>query len=80
MPNLLASLSSAGNALDVFQQALTVIQNNVNNSSTPGYASQTLNITAQPFDVASGAAGGIAAAVPQPGLGQAVARSSLGAI
>jgi flagellar hook-associated protein 1 FlgK len=61
MPNLLASLSSAGNALDVFQQALTVIQNNVNNSSTPGYATQTLNLEAQPLVVTGGMTGGVAA-------------------
>ncbi len=61
MSSLLAALGSSGSALDVLQQALGVIQNNVDNSSTPGYASQQLNITAQPMDVASGAAGGIAA-------------------
>lgn len=61
MSSLFAALGSSGNALDVLQQALGVIQNNVENSSTPGYASQQLNITAQPLDVASGAAGGIAA-------------------
>lgn len=61
MANLIAALGTAGNALDVLQQALGVVQTNVDNSSTPGYASQQLNITAQPFDVATGAAGGIAA-------------------
>ena len=61
MSNILASLSSAGNALDVFQQALNVIQNNVNNSSTPGYATQTLNLTAQPLVVTGGLTGGVAA-------------------
>jgi flagellar hook-associated protein 1 FlgK len=62
MGNLLASLSSAGNALDVFQQALTVIQNNVNNASTPGYATQTLNLEAQPLVVTGGLTGGVASA------------------
>lgn len=61
MPNLLASLSSSGNALDVFQQALNIIQNNVNNSSTPGYATQTLNLVAQPLVVTGGLTGGVAA-------------------
>src|SRR5580700_7181621 len=60
MSNLFATMGSAANALDVLQQALGVIQNNVSNASTPGYASQQLNIVAQPFDVASGAAGGVA--------------------
>jgi flagellar hook-associated protein 1 FlgK len=61
MPNILASLSSAGNALDVFEQALTVVQNNVDNSSTPGYATQTLNLEAQPLVTTGGLTGGVAA-------------------
>jgi len=59
--NLIAAMGNSGNTLDVLQQALAVIQNNVSNASTPGYAAQQLNITAQPFDTATGAAGGIAA-------------------
>jgi flagellar hook-associated protein 1 FlgK len=62
MSSLLAMLGASGNALDVFQQALNVVQNNVNNSSTPGYASQSLNLEALPLDVAGGLAGGVAAA------------------
>ncbi len=61
MGNILASLSNAGNALNVFQQALSVIQNNVNNSSTPGYAAQSLNIEAQPLVVTGGLTGGVSA-------------------
>ena len=60
MPNLLASLSSAGNALDVFQQALSVIQSNIDNSSTAGYATQTLNIEAEPLAITEGLTGGVA--------------------
>ncbi|HEY4085589.1 MAG TPA: flagellar hook-associated protein FlgK [Bryobacteraceae bacterium] len=59
--SLTAALNNSANSLTVLQQALDVIQNNVSNSSTPGYATQKLNIRAQPFDVTSGAAGGIAA-------------------
>ncbi len=59
MSSILASLGSSANALDVLQQALGVVQNNVDNSSTPGYAAQQLNIEAMPFDVATGAAGGV---------------------
>jgi flagellar hook-associated protein 1 len=61
MSNLLASLSTSGNALNIFQQALDVVQNNVSNASTPGYAKQQINLTAMPFDVAGGLAGGVAA-------------------
>jgi len=60
MSNILASLSSAGNALDIFQQALNVISNNVNNSATPGYATQSLNLVAQPLVVTGGLTGGVA--------------------
>jgi flagellar hook-associated protein 1 FlgK len=48
--------------LDVYQQALSVVQNNVNNSSTPGYAAQSLNLEAMPLDVATGLAGGVTSA------------------
>jgi flagellar hook-associated protein 1 FlgK len=61
MSSLIASMATAGNALDVYQQALTVVQNNITNSSTPGYATQTLNLVAQALDVAGGLAGGVAA-------------------
>ena len=60
MGGLLSALGNTGSALNVIEQALSVIQNNVSNSSTPGYASQAPNLTAQPFDVATGAAGGVA--------------------
>src|SRR5579863_7296287 len=62
MSNLLAMFGTSGNALDVFQQALNVVQNNVNNSSTPGYAKQSLNLEAMPLDVTAGLAGGVASA------------------
>jgi len=55
-------LDSAGNALDVYQQALSVVQNNINNASTPGYATQSLNLEAQPLDVADGLIGGVTTA------------------
>jgi len=55
-------MASAGNALSVFEQALSVIQNNVDNASTPGYARQQLNLEALPLDVASGLVGGVTSA------------------
>lgn len=61
MSNILASMQAAGNALDVFQQALGTTSNNINNASTPGYASQTLNLQAMPFDITAGLTGGVAA-------------------
>jgi flagellar hook-associated protein 1 FlgK len=61
MATLLASLGAAGQALRVYQQALDVVQNNITNSNTPGFAKQSLNLVAQPFDTAGGLAGGVAA-------------------
>lgn len=59
MSNLLASFGVAGNALDVYQQALSVIQNNVTNASTPGYARQQLALVAQPMNIRDGLIGGV---------------------
>src|ERR1044071_545984 len=61
MSNLLASLGNAGNALGVYQQGLDLIQNNITNAGTAGYAKQTLDLKARPFDLAQGLAGGVAA-------------------
>ena len=60
MSSLLTALGTAGNSLDVIQQALDVVQNNVTNSSTPGFAARQVNFEAQPFDTVSGASGGVA--------------------
>jgi flagellar hook-associated protein 1 FlgK len=59
--SLFASLSTASNALDVLQQAIGVVQNNVSNSSTPGYVTQTQNMTARAFDAAGNLWGGVQA-------------------
>jgi flagellar hook-associated protein 1 len=61
MSSLLSSLSMAGNALDLYQQALNVVQNNITNANTAGYASQSLNLEARPLDITSGLVGGVAA-------------------
>jgi flagellar hook-associated protein 1 FlgK len=59
MSNLIASMGNAASSLNVLQQALAVVQNNVSNASTPGYAAQTLDIGAAPVDVAAGETGGL---------------------
>src|SRR5579862_1554671 len=61
MSGLFSALSSSANALQAFQRALTVVQNNVVNSSTPGYAAQSLNLDAQPFQPGAGLPGGVSA-------------------
>src|SRR5258707_1222572 len=60
MSSLLASLASSGDSLEVYQRALGVIQNNIDNASTPGYAKQRLTLVAQPLDIVGGLAGGVA--------------------
>ena len=59
--SLLSSLLSSAGALSVYDRAVTVVQNNVANVSTPGYASQSLRLNALPFDPGAGLLGGLRA-------------------
>ena len=59
MGSLTASLLGASSALDAFQYALNVSQNNIDNSSTAGYANQEAVLQADPFDPAGGLLGGV---------------------
>ncbi len=52
---------SAG-ALDAYSQSLDVVQNNVSNANTPGYAAQTQSLVPEAFDPSAGLDGGV-----QPG-------------
>jgi flagellar hook-associated protein 1 FlgK len=61
MSNLLASLVSSAGALQAYAQVLETSQNNVSNASTPGYAKQSVNLYALPFDPEAGITGGVAA-------------------
>jgi flagellar hook-associated protein 1 len=61
MGTVFSALGTAGNALDVLQQAIGVVQNNVANASTPGYVTQTLNLVARPFDASQHVWGGVIA-------------------
>jgi flagellar hook-associated protein 1 FlgK len=61
MGSLLVSLLNTANALKVFEQSLTVTQNNVTNADTPGYVKQTLSLVALPFDVSVHEPGGVSA-------------------
>jgi flagellar hook-associated protein 1 FlgK len=47
MSTLFSALGTAGNALDVLEQAIGVVQGNVSNASTPGYVTQSLDIHTQ---------------------------------
>jgi flagellar hook-associated protein 1 FlgK len=59
MGTLFGALNSSLSALEAFQKALNVAQNNVSNASTPGYASQTATFQAQSFNPAGGLEGGV---------------------
>lgn len=59
MSSMSATLFGASSALDAFQYALTVTQNNIDNVSTPGYAKQTVDLQADAFDPAHGLGGGV---------------------
>jgi flagellar hook-associated protein 1 len=61
MSNLLASLVSSAGTLQAYGQVLETTQNNVANVSTPGYAKQSLDLYALPFDPAGGVTGGVRA-------------------
>jgi flagellar hook-associated protein 1 FlgK len=61
MSNLIASMMSAAGALNAYGQVLDVVQNNVANASTPGYANQTEPLYAMPFDPSQGLSGGVIA-------------------
>ena len=59
MVSLTSSLYSAGQSLEAFEQALDVSENNISNSSTPGYARQVASLQALPFDLATSEPGGV---------------------
>jgi flagellar hook-associated protein 1 len=60
MSNIMAGLIESANALNAFDQVLQVTQNNVANASTPGFAKQSLQLLAEPFQP-PGLLGGVAA-------------------
>lgn len=59
MSGLFGALSVSANALQMFDKALSNVQNNVNNASTPGFAKQRVTTVALPFAPNQGLPGGI---------------------
>ncbi len=59
MGNLLTSLLNSAQAMKVSEQALSVIENNVVNANTPGYAKQAMSFESLPFDLSVGLPGGV---------------------
>lgn len=62
MSSLFAALSTASSSMDVLEQAMGVVQNNVTNASTPGYASQSLNFQGRLFNPGDNLWGGLSSA------------------
>src|SRR4051812_23589998 len=59
MSNLLTSLSSAAGAMNTYEKALEVVQNDTVNVNTPGYVRQSVNFTARPFNLNGAQSGGV---------------------
>jgi flagellar hook-associated protein 1 len=59
MGNLMASLLASASAMRTFERSLGVVQNNVANASTPGYAKQRQTLLAEPFNIETGLPGGV---------------------
>jgi flagellar hook-associated protein 1 FlgK len=59
MSGILGALTSAADSLRVFDSALSNVQNNVDNASTPNFANQEVTLEAQKFSTREGLAGGV---------------------
>ena len=59
MGSLFSALDSASSALDAFQRAVDVTQNNVANANTTGYAAQVPTFQAESFQSTNGLSGGV---------------------
>jgi flagellar hook-associated protein 1 FlgK len=61
MSSLFTSLLNSTNALQVYDRAFNVIENNISNANTPGYVTQDQSLIAAPFNPAEGVSGGVIA-------------------
>jgi len=59
MGSLFSSLGSVANALQSFERAINVTQNNVTNANSPGYAAQVPVLQSQNFETEGGSSGGV---------------------
>ncbi len=59
MGSITAALTGAANSLQVFSNTFEVIENNIANANTPGFAAQNVNLQPLPFDPDTGLAGGV---------------------
>ena len=56
--SLQTTLLNSSNALNVFEQEFSTIQNNIANANTPGYAAQNVTLVADSFLPSEGLYGG----------------------
>lgn len=56
---LLTSILNSANALKVYDQEFSTIQNNIANANTPGYADQNVTLAADSFNPSAGLDGGV---------------------
>ncbi len=61
MGGITSALLNSASALGVFGQTFNVIENNISNANTPGYADQNPSFDPLPFQPESGLVGGVAA-------------------
>jgi flagellar hook-associated protein 1 FlgK len=59
---LFGILGNSGHALDALERALSVVQANVSNASTPGYATQQVALQSGPMDPVTGSGGTLTSA------------------
>lgn len=59
MGSIMASLLNSSDAMRMFQRGMEVVQNNVSNANTPGYAKQRLGLMADRFQPETGLTGGV---------------------
>jgi flagellar hook-associated protein 1 len=58
MGSLFSALSSAGQSLQAFEQAIDVVQNNVTNANSPGYAEQVPELISESYQTTNGVVSG----------------------
>ena len=59
MGSLTSALITSASAMSVFERTFDVIENNITNANTPGYAQQEQSLAPLPFDPSQGLVGGV---------------------
>lgn len=79
MSNLFSGMRTAANAMQAFERALSVTQNNMTNASTAGYARQEAAFYSRSFDATQGGGVGILVQTTRDDAAEAAVRSHTGA-